>query len=180
MLKHAVKLYTPKMFKMFQDEYMKMGDCTIFKVSKSDTIIKYKVKYRQKTQEHLVKYEASTINVQCSYMKFSFVGILCVHALKVLDKKNIHILPTHYILKIWTQDAKVGSIKNYYGVDIKGNAQESLGNRYSHLCHNFREVSILAAKSEIMYDYAKRCFETLLKDLQKMRKKCYSLSMEDQ
>ena len=71
---------------MFQDEYMKMGDCTIFKVSKSDTIIEYKVKYRQKTQKHLVKYEASTINVQCSYMKFSFVGILCVHALKVLDK----------------------------------------------------------------------------------------------
>ena len=156
---------------MFQDEYMKMGDCTIFKVSKSDTIIEYKVKYRQKTQEHLVKYEASTTNVQWSCMKFSFVGILCVHALKVLDKKNIHILPTHYILKIWTQDAKVGSIKNYYGVDIKGNAQESLGKRYSHLCHNFREVSILAAESEIMCDYAKRCSETLLKDLQKMRKK---------
>ena len=125
----------------------------------------------KKTQEHLVKYEASTTNVQWSCMKFSFVGILCVHALKVLDKKNIHILPTHYILKIWTQDAKVGSIKNYYGVDIKGNAQESLGKRYSHLCHNFREVSILAAESEIMCDYAKRCFETLLKDLQKMRKK---------
>ncbi|XP_030948879.1 protein FAR1-RELATED SEQUENCE 5-like [Quercus lobata] len=179
MLRHAVKLYTPKMFKMFQDEYMKMGDCTIFKVSKSDTIIEYKVKYRQKTQEHLVKYEASTTNVQCSCMKFSFVGILCVHALKVLDKKNIQILPTHYILKRWTQDAKLGSIKNYHGVDIKGNAQESLGKRYSHLCHNFREVSILAAESEIMYDYAKKCSETLLKDLQEMRKKCYSLSMED-
>ncbi|XP_050259986.1 protein FAR1-RELATED SEQUENCE 5-like [Quercus robur] len=179
MLRHAVMLYTPKMFKMFQDEYMKMGDCTIFKVSKSDTIIEYKVKYRQKTQEHLVKYEASTTNVQCSCMKFSFVGILCVHALKVLDKKNIQILPTHYILKRWTQDAKLGSIKNYHGVDIKGNAQESLGKRYSHLCHNFREVSILAAESEIMYDYAKKCSETLLKDLQEMRKKCYSLSMED-
>ena len=50
-LRHAVKLYTPKMFKMFQDEYMKMGDCTIFKVSKSDTINEYKVKYWQKTQE---------------------------------------------------------------------------------------------------------------------------------
>nr|POE88925.1 hypothetical protein CFP56_54679 [Quercus suber] len=31
-----------------------------------------------------------------------------------------------------------------------------------------------------MYDYAKRCSDTLLKDLQEMRKKCYSLSMEDQ
>lgn len=48
-LRHAVKLYTPKIFKMFQDKYMKMGDCTIFKVSKSYTIIEYKVKYWQKT-----------------------------------------------------------------------------------------------------------------------------------
>ena len=47
-LRHAIKLYTPKMFKMFQDEYMKMGDCKIFKVSKYDTITKYKFKYRQK------------------------------------------------------------------------------------------------------------------------------------
>ena len=83
-------------------------------------------------------------------------------------------------MKRWIQDANVGSIKNYYGVDIKGNAQESLGKRYFHLCHNFREVSILVAEFEIMYDYAKRCSDTLLKDLQEMRKKCYSLSMEDQ
>lgn len=83
-------------------------------------------------------------------------------------------------MKRWTQDEKVGSIKNYHGVDIKGNAQESLGKRYSHLCHNFHEVSILAAESEIMYDYAKRCSDTLLKDLQEMRKKSYSLNMKDQ
>ena len=53
----------------------------------------------KKTQEHLVKYEASTTNVQCSCMKFSFVGIFCVHALKVLDQKKIYIyiLLTHYI-----------------------------------------------------------------------------------
>ena len=76
------------MFKIFQDEYMKMGDCEIFKVSKFDIITKYKFKYRQKTQENLVKYEASTTNIQCSCIKFSFVRILCVHALKVLGKKK--------------------------------------------------------------------------------------------
>ena len=31
-----------------------------------------------------------------------------------------------------------------------------------------------------MYDYAKRYSKTLLKDLQEMKKKCYSLSMKDQ
>ena len=53
-------------------------------------------------------------------MKFTFVGILCVHTLKVLDKKNVKRLPTHYILKRWTQDAKVVYIKDHHGIVIKG------------------------------------------------------------
>ena len=132
------------------------------------------------------KLKSTWLNIKPQQLMFIAVALsstlskFCVHALKVLDKKNIKKLPTHYILKRWTQEANVGSIKNYHGIDIKGNTQESLGKRYSYLCHNFCEVSILTVESEIMYDYAKRCTDTLLKDLQEMRKKCYSLSMEDQ
>jgi zinc finger SWIM domain-containing protein 3 len=178
MLRHAVELYTPEMFQMFQDEYMKIGDCTIYKTSKSDSITEYKVKYRQRTHEHLVKYEASTTTVQCNCMKFTFIGILCVHALKVLDKKNVKRLPTDYILKRWTQDAKVGFIKDYRVIDIKGNTQEFIGKRYSHLSHEFREICTLAAEGEMMYECTKRYFQNILKDLQEMRKFFYSNSME--
>ncbi|KAK4594706.1 hypothetical protein RGQ29_018416 [Quercus rubra] len=117
MLRHAAKLYSPEIFKMFQDEYVKIVDCTIYKASKSDSITEYRVKYRNKTQEHLVKYEVSTTTVQCSCMKFSFLGILCSHALKVLDKKNVKKIPAHFVLKRWTQDAKTSSIKDYRGID---------------------------------------------------------------
>ncbi|KAK9993720.1 hypothetical protein SO802_023423 [Lithocarpus litseifolius] len=64
-------------------------------------------------------YDETIESFKCC-MKFSLVGILCVHGLKVLDQENIKILPTHYIWKRWTQYAKVDSIKNYHGVDIKG------------------------------------------------------------
>jgi zinc finger SWIM domain-containing protein 3 len=111
-------------------------------------------------------------------MKFTFVGILCVHTLKVLDKKNVKRLPTHYILKRWTQDAKVGSIKDHHGIVIKGDVQELMGKRYSHLSHNFREIATLAAESEMMYEYANVCFEKLLTDLEEMRKRCYFSSIE--
>ncbi|KAK9992324.1 hypothetical protein SO802_027309 [Lithocarpus litseifolius] len=178
MLGHAAEFYTLEIFPMFQDEYLKMGDCKIYWVNKSDTIREYKVTYRERTQEHLVKYEASTTIVECNCMKFNFIGILCIHALKVLDKKNIRRLLAHYILKRWTKDAKVGSIKDYRGIYIKGNTQEPIGNRYSHLSHKFREISTLAAESKMMYEHPKRCFENLLKDFQEMRKKCYSDSME--
>ena len=48
MLRHVVELYSPKNFQMFQDEYMKIADCTIYKANKSDTITEYKVKYSQR------------------------------------------------------------------------------------------------------------------------------------
>ena len=62
-LRHAAKLYTPEIFKMFQDEYVKIVDCTIYKASKFDSITEYRVKYRNRTQKNLVKYEASTTTV---------------------------------------------------------------------------------------------------------------------
>ena len=80
------------------------------------------------------------MTVQCSCMKFSFLGILCSHALKVLDKKNVKRIPTHYVLKRWTQDANVGFIKDYSGNDIKGSTQESMGKRLSH-CNFLNSLS---------------------------------------
>ena len=45
MLRHVAKLYTPEIFKMFQDEYVKIVDCTTYKASKSDSITEHRVKY---------------------------------------------------------------------------------------------------------------------------------------
>nr|XP_023875960.1 protein FAR1-RELATED SEQUENCE 9-like [Quercus suber] len=178
MLRHAAKLYTLEIFKMFQDEYVKIVDCTIYKANKSNSITEYRVKYRNKTQEHLVKYEASTTTVQCSCMKFSFVEILCSHALKVLDKKNVKRIPAHYVLKRWTQDANVGSIKDYRGINVKGSAQESVGKCLSHLSHKCLQINTLVAKREMVYEHVDKCFDKLLKDLQEMRIKCCLSSME--
>jgi hypothetical protein len=84
-------------------------------------------------------------------------------------------------LKRWTKDGKVGAIDDYRGIDIKANSQESIGKRYSHLSHNFCEISTLAAESVTMYECANRCSNKLLKYLQEMRKKkCYSNSVECQ
>ncbi|XP_055959807.1 protein FAR1-RELATED SEQUENCE 5-like [Mercurialis annua] len=94
MLRHASKIYTPAIYKMFQDEYMKVLDCVMHRVDKSEFVTSYKVQCGKKDQEHLVSLEMSTRIVKCSCMKFTFVGILCAHALKVLDKKNIKIFIT--------------------------------------------------------------------------------------
>ena len=98
-------------------------------------------------------------------MKFSFLGILCSHALKVLDKKNVKRILAHYVLRRWTQGAKIGSIKDYRGIDVKGSAQESVGKRLSHLSHKCLQINTLEAEREMMYEHVDKCFDKLLQYL---------------
>ncbi|KAK2988112.1 hypothetical protein RJ640_017444 [Escallonia rubra] len=170
MLRHAIEVYTPEMFAMFQNEYTKAWDYRIHRVSKNENITYYKVVYGDNGREHLVKFEAKTTSVQCSCMKVSFVGILCRHALKVLDKKNIKRIPSQYILKRWTKDAKDAIVSDYRGAQTQGSSQESIGKRYSYLSHDFQELVTLAAENEDMYAYAHQNLSKLLKDLEEMKK----------
>jgi hypothetical protein len=43
---------------------------------------------------------------------------LCAHALKVLDIMNVKLLPTHYVLKRWTREARHGTIQDTQGRSI--------------------------------------------------------------
>ncbi|CAN0838434.1 Protein FAR1-RELATED SEQUENCE 9 [Linum grandiflorum] len=89
MLRHVSDIYSSKIFEMFQQEYIKSLDCTAEKISKTEVQVEYKIKYVGRVTDHLVRFEPSRQVVDCSCKKFDFVKILCTHALKVLDKKNI-------------------------------------------------------------------------------------------
>ena len=82
MLQHAVDIYTPEVFKLFQKEYIGILNCYIYEVAKFGMTYEYKATYSGRSQEHFVKYNGSAETGLCSCMKFSFVGILCSHALK--------------------------------------------------------------------------------------------------
>ncbi|KAK9931764.1 hypothetical protein M0R45_019028 [Rubus argutus] len=55
MLQHAEEVYTPKVFKLFQQQYKRIGDYVAKKVSKSDMKYEYLVSYRAEHEE-LTKY----------------------------------------------------------------------------------------------------------------------------
>ena len=107
--KDAAKLYTPVVSKMFHAEVCKAYDSVIEKCGEKETLIQYKVINARKHFYHTVEYDSSTSNIICSCKKFEFAGILCSHALKVLAKRRITKIPSQYILKRWTKDAKFGS-----------------------------------------------------------------------
>ncbi|CAL1355698.1 unnamed protein product [Linum trigynum] len=54
MLRHASEVYTPKVFKLLEEEYLKAWDCTIDKIGKTEGQEEYKVRYAGKGAWHSV------------------------------------------------------------------------------------------------------------------------------
>jgi hypothetical protein len=54
----------------------------------------------------VLEFEPLEVKVSCSCKKFESMGILRMHALKVLNNNNILYLPGQYILNRWTTYVK--------------------------------------------------------------------------
>lgn len=107
MLTQAAKVYTPSVFELFRKEFEVFLDSVLCFCGDEETMGVYKVVVGEKPKEHYVKFDSSDNLIVCSCKKFEFVGILCGHAIKVLDVRNIKEIPTRYILKRWCVNAKV-------------------------------------------------------------------------
>ncbi|XP_015880238.1 protein FAR-RED IMPAIRED RESPONSE 1 [Ziziphus jujuba] len=60
-----------------------------------------------------VQFSSLTSTVSCSCKLFESMGLLCCHALKVLDSKNFTCIPEQYIMKRWSKGAKKGIVASY-------------------------------------------------------------------
>lgn len=107
LLKHAREIYTPKIFELLQQEYETSLNILINQCTENGSMFEYKVSIYGQQQEYRVRFNSSEDIVACDCMKFEFMGVLCCHALKVLDFRNIKMLPSQCILKRWTRDARV-------------------------------------------------------------------------
>lgn len=107
LLKHARDIYTPSIFELFQLEYEKCLNVVVSHCTESGSLFKYKVGTYGHLQEYIVVFNSSDNRVVCNCMKFESMGVLCSHALKVLDYRNIKVLPKQYVLKRWTREARV-------------------------------------------------------------------------
>lgn len=170
MLQHAEEVYTPEVFTLFQKEYTVIGDYVAKKTSKSEMVYEYNVSYRGVAREHLVKYDAADQTIHCSCMKFSFAGILCRHALKVLDKKNVRRIPPTYILNRWSKEAKARTVSYYHSETPNEAVKQSIGKRYSHICRTFREIASVAAEHIELTLCADKDAIELLKKLEEKKK----------
>lgn len=164
-LRHASRVYTAAMFKIFQDQVLQTLNCDIFFCASSDAEKVYKIKVNGKHHEHVVKFFAPEVKVSCSCKKFEFAGILCSHSLKVLDINNVKYIPEHYIMKRWTIDAKALQITR--NCNLQEDSKTILSNRYKELCRMFVQIAARTANSKESYFMAANCAEKLAQDVEK-------------
>ncbi|XP_075517492.1 protein FAR1-RELATED SEQUENCE 9-like [Primulina tabacum] len=108
MEKQAANLYTRRIFIKFQEELVETLANPATMIDGSTTVTSYRVaKFGEELKAHTVRFNAFEMKATCTCRMFEFSGIICRHVLSVFRTKNVLTLPSGYILKRWTKNAKI-------------------------------------------------------------------------
>lgn len=157
MEQQAANLYTKKVFAKFQEELVETFVYTANKIEDDGLVGKYRVaKYEHDDKVYTVTLNVSEMKACCSCQMFEYSGILCRHILTVFTVTNVLTLPSHYILKRWTRNAKSGVGPDEQGSDPQG--IETLTMRFNNLC---REAIKYAEEGAIAVETYNAAMSTL-------------------
>lgn len=155
MEKQAAGVYTRRLFIKFQEELVETLTFLANKVGEEEMITVYRVaKYGESHKAYFVRFNFSEIKATCSCQMFEFSGIVCRHILTVFRVTNILTLPSHYILKRWSRNAKSGVILDDHTTDLLNGGQESLTIRYNNLRREALKYADKGVSSPKVYDVA--------------------------
>lgn len=154
MEKQAASLYTRTIFMKFQEELVETLANPATKVDDSGTITTYRVsKFGEVHKAHGVSFSSFEVKASCSCQMFEYSGIICRHVLAVFRAKNVLTLPSQYVLKRWTRNAKNGTVLDEHASELP-NSRESLTVRYNNLRQEAIKYVEEGAKSIYSYNVA--------------------------
>ncbi|KAK2972760.1 hypothetical protein RJ640_019408 [Escallonia rubra] len=133
LLKQAGKVYTPKIFELFQRQWEKSLLALVGNKQERGRLQEYLIVSCDEEGEYVVTHDEENATLSCSCNKFETVGILCGHALKVLDVLGIKYIPETYILKRWTRGARDGCALDEDGLDVHRSGALDVSDRYREL-----------------------------------------------
>lgn len=155
MEKQAANLYTKRIFKKFQDELVETLANPATKINDSGTVATYRVaKFGEDHKANAVSFNSLEMKASCSCQMFEYSGIICRHILAVFRAKNVLTLPSQYVLKRWTRNAKIGSVVEEHASELPNNSQDSLTVRYNNLRQEAIKYVEEGAKSIHIYNVA--------------------------
>lgn len=135
MEKQAANLYTRKIFMKFQEELVDTLAYPATVVDDIGSTITYRVaKFGEDHIAHFIQFNVFEKRASCSCQMFESSGIICRHILAVFRVTNVLTLPSHYILKRWTRNAKSGVVLDDHFLGLPITFQESFAARHDNLC----------------------------------------------
>ncbi|XP_043700220.1 protein FAR1-RELATED SEQUENCE 5-like [Telopea speciosissima] len=169
-LRQAGKVYTPYIFERFLEEHDWMSACVIKSHKGDDVFCEYVVglvdeEMKLMEGEYVVLYNASEQLIECSCRKFETFGILCCHALKILDVLNFKCIPEKYILRRWTRAVKSFVVDDSNGKQVEEDVQRSCTQRFKFLCPKYIQLVNQASNTEAGFEIAKMNVDLLSKQL---------------
>uniref|UniRef100_A0ACD5ZBL6 Uncharacterized protein n=1 Tax=Avena sativa TaxID=4498 RepID=A0ACD5ZBL6_AVESA len=107
---HASKVYTRAMFEQFGQNLYEDGAYKIEEVQKGKIYLAKHTKPHKREKWSRVIFKVGMVNegeyFECECGLFEHMGVLCCHALKVMDHLGVEEIPAKHILKRWTKDAR--------------------------------------------------------------------------
>ncbi|KAJ8762411.1 hypothetical protein K2173_007571 [Erythroxylum novogranatense] len=155
MEKQAADLYTRKIFTKFQDELVETLAYAATVIDDMGSTITFRVaKFDEDYKAHLIRFNVFEKRASCSCQMFEFSGIICRHILAVFRVTNVLTLPSRYILKRWTKNAKSGVILDGHHCRPFSNSLGSFAARSGSLCREAMKYVEDGARSEHLYNVA--------------------------
>ncbi|KAJ6799357.1 protein FAR1-RELATED SEQUENCE 9-like [Iris pallida] len=163
MEKQAQSVYTIAKFKEFQHELIGKMFCEVIGVQEDTTVKMYDVQEEvwipkstldetspeietekvMKKVTFKVSFQKDECQLECSCHRFEFRGILCKHAICVLLRNGITLLPERYILRRWRKDVR----RSHTKIPINSDGWQLTPDqvRYNELCNLFAELADVAS-----------------------------------
>ncbi|KAF8364795.1 hypothetical protein HHK36_033228 [Tetracentron sinense] len=166
--KQAADVYTRKMFTAFQDEIFESLVLAVKRSGEDGVISTYDVaRFDEEHKAYSVAFNFSEQSASCSCKMFESEGILCRHVLAVFKATNVFTLPSHYILKRWTRNAKDEAMLDILPcVETQGNSQKAKNSQYNILY----QEAIKCAEEGVASDHS---FHVALSALREARIKIF-------
>ncbi|VVB09574.1 unnamed protein product [Arabis nemorensis] len=153
MEKQAASIYTRAAFVKFQEEFVETLANPANRISDSGTRTTYRVaKFGEVHKSHTVNFDSCEMKANCSCQMFEYSGIICRHILAVFRAKNVLTLPSRYLLRRWTKEAKTRGTEEQ--PVFSNSCQESLSVSYDSLRQEATKYVEEGAKSIQIYKVA--------------------------
>ncbi|XP_073043408.1 protein FAR1-RELATED SEQUENCE 9-like isoform X1 [Primulina eburnea] len=157
MEKQAANLYTRRVFIKFQEELVETLANPATMIDGSTVLTSYRVsKFGEEHKAHTVRFNLFEMKATCTCRMLEFSGIICRHVLSVFRAKNVLTLPSDYVLKRWTKNAKTngGLSTSDNAALLPNNDRESRTTRRDNLRQEAMRYIEEGAKSIHSYNMA--------------------------